>query len=503
MNLNFPKKRIIAFEVSGTEVRAAVVERAGARFQVENFASLKRARAEEDLPDVETIRQLSQRLSLSGGRVVFVTPLARAFDLPMDRGKIARLKHYQLQEAVQWEVEPYTGISGQNALIGVERERKAKLRPGEIAPEESDEENVTVSAIERNVYRAAKARFKVAGFSLVRIYPPDVAFFMPLYLESGDTPRAILEVGEDYSNFAILRARVPEQINTLSISLETLSSHLSGEAPVEGLEETLRFTVRQTPAPEPLIVSGPGAVDPQVLAFISGFCPNGARPLSLSRSAGLTESEDDPANAVFGTVVGAAIRELRSPKERLIGISDRLALVPRLKKSAYLMPLVATAVFVLLLGGHYLFMQHQDAVYQQRIKTLSEELKTRKNRVAKYEGFLKELKEIEAKIDFTQRKLFFFNQEADREIIHVIDCLRGIGAAVPDNVVLATLAGDTDAGRFTITGRSYDQRAIGRFAENLQGHPWCESVVIRKVEGSSGDGALKFELLVMTRIKPA
>ncbi|ABA88122.1 type IV pilus biogenesis ATPase and membrane protein PihI [Syntrophotalea carbinolica DSM 2380] len=501
MNPKLLQQKIVAFEVTGSEVRAAIVAKSGRKFRVLDFASIKRANHEEDLPEVDALRQLARRLNLTGGKVVFVTPLARAFELFMDRRKISNLKHYQLLEAVRWEVEPYTGISGQNALLGAERERKPKLGPGEIAPEESDEQTVTVSAIERNIYRAAKARFKAVGFSLVRIYPPDVSFFMPLHLDAGAAPRAILEVGEDYSNFAILRGGIPEQINTLSISLDTISSHLNGESPVEGLEETLKFTVRQAPSQEALLVSGSGAGNEEVLSYIAGFCPHGAKPLCLSRSAAFTDSVGDAASAAFGTVVGAGVRELRGARERLIGISDREALVPRLKKSAYLMPLVVTGIFVIFLGGHYLFMKHQDRAYKQRIDELSEQLKSRKRQVEKYDGLLAQLKKLEADIAFTENKIVFFEREADRVIVHVIACLRGIGAVVPENVVLTTVTGDAIEREFLVSGQCFDQKEIGLFASALQKKPWCESAVIQKVEADGQEGVLTFELTVKTRLE--
>ncbi len=500
MNLKFPEKKIIAFEVAGDEARAAVVTKKGKSFQVVDFASIKRDNREEDLPSLDTIRQLARRLHLSGGKVVFVTPLARAFELLMDRRKTARLKHYQLLEAVRWEIEPYTGISGQNALLGAEGERRPKPKPDEIVPEESDEQNVTVSAIERNVYRAAKARFRAGGFTLVRIYPPDVSFFMPLQLEKGHSPRAILEVGDDYSNFAILHGGVPEQINTLSISLETITSHLNGESLVDGLEETLKFTIRQAPAAEALMVSGTGATHDAVMDFISGFCPSGARPLRLDRAAAFTDAREDTAGAVFGTVVGAGLREIAGKRDRLVGISDVEALVPRLKKSAYLMPLAATGVFVLLLGSHYLFMKHQDSVYKKRIKVLNQELKSRTAQTEKYDSLQKELKKIEAEIAFAEKKIVFFSQEADKDIIHVIECLRGISASVPENVVLEALNRNGTSHDFAVSGHAYDQKQIGLFATALQKNPWCISAVIKKVAADGSGGNLQFEITIKTKM---
>ena len=195
---------------------------------------------EDDLPSVDALKALAERLQRSGGPAVFVTPMARAFDLLMDREKTAGFRHYQLVEAVRWEVEPYTGISGANALVGVEAMRRPEAAPGEVVFEDEDDQaTFNVSAIERNVYRAVRERFRAAGFSLVRIYPPDVTFYMPLMTAPAEAPRAILEVGEDYSNFAILRGGVPEQINTLSLSRDAIRTHVDGNGFSAELEDAL------------------------------------------------------------------------------------------------------------------------------------------------------------------------------------------------------------------------------------------------------------------------
>jgi hypothetical protein len=174
--------------------------------------------------------------------------------------------------------------------------------------------------------------------------------------------------------------------------------------------------------------------------------------------------------------------------------------VPRLKKSAYIMPLVATGVFAILLGGHYLFMKHQDSVYRMRIEELNKEMQSRKSQISKYDSLLAELKKLEAEIAFTEKKIVFFNKEADKEIMHVIACLRGIGAAVPENVVLLTVAHDGAGWEFVISGQCFDQKEIGLFASALQKNSWCESAVIRKIEADGQSGALKFELAVKTQL---
>ncbi len=490
-------RRLLAVEVAGDKIRAAVVRKSGKRIDIVDFAAMTRPDPEDDLPAVAVVKALAERLQHAGGPVVFVTPMARTFDLIMDRQKVAAMKTHQLKEAVKWEVEPYTGITGHNALIGVEPALQPILDPGDAVPEDDEAPvTVSVSAMERNVHRALKARFKAAGFNLLRVYPPDVTFFMPLLLQPGEAPRAILEVGEDYSNFAILHGRVPLQISTLSLSLESITTHLDGEVVSPELEESLRFTARQVPSPEPLVISGAGAAHHEVVAFIAGFCPNGARPLLLSRAAGITDAKDDPAHAVYAGAVGAAVRELLGGRERVMGIDDRIDPILRMKKSAYLAPLATAVILALLLLGHYGFMKHKEGVYKERIQALGAELKSRKADIAAYEGLLRENQQLQERISFARRRLKFISGRGDAELDHAIQCLTGIAESVCDRIVLSEVR-QVGADAYSVAGRALNLAAISRLTANLQKKSWCESAVLVKVEGEAA--ALKFELTVTGR----
>lgn len=481
-------------ELAGDDIRAALVRRKGRRFEVLDFATLKRPDPQDDLPDVDTLKALGERLGQATGPAVLVTPLARAFELLMDRKKISGLKHYQLRETVKWEVEPYTGITGASALIGVEPEKRVKARPGEIVSEDEDEQaTVTVAAIERNVYRAARERFKAAGYGLARIYPPEVAFYYALYMEAVEAPRALLEVGPDYSNFVILRGGVPEQISTLSLSLDSISAHLSGEVVSNELVDSLRFTVRQAPEPEPLVISGPGAGDAAVVDFIAGFRPNGARPLALSRTAGVADAREETAHAVFGTTVGAAVRELQGRHARQAGINDRMPLVPRLKQSVYLAPLATAVVLGVLLAGHYQYMKHQDRVYKARISTLKTELKARKAEIAKYDNLIQQQDALRKEIEMTRKRLAYIEGQADRQLDHLIACIGGLAEALSDQIVLKAILQD-GAATYTVTGSAFDLEALGIYATQLQEAAWCEAAVLRKLEKGADGQRLDFEM---------
>ena len=491
------EKKLLAVEVAGGYIRAAVVTTKGNGFEILDFSQVDRPDPEDDLPAIEAIKTLATRMDYTSGPAVYVTSLARAVEISMNRKKISKMKHYQLMEAVKWEVEPYTGVTGMQALIGVKKKEKTAPEPGMILEQDEEDIAVNVSVLERNIYRAIKERFKVAGFKLVRIYPPEVCFYMPVFIEEFDVPRAILDIGQDYSNFAILKGESPTLINTLPVSMEAIIDHLTGN-PSGELESTLKFTARQTPEPMPLIISGPGAGDRRIVDYISSICANGAETIALKKAAGLTGGGDDSLNAVYATVAGAGIRDLKSKKERLAGVNDAEPLVPRLKKSAYLMPLIATVLLIAFLFGHFQYMRWQESSFKSRIAKLSAELKEKKVRHSKYDKALKESEALKKKIELAKNRIAFATNKADEDIAHVINFFSDLAGLIPENVILEKLIQENRL-EYRVAGKSLDLSSVGGFATKMQEKRWCESVVIKSIEKTEAD-RLSFEFSIKTRV---
>ncbi len=493
-------KKLLSIEVASRHIRAALLEKNGNLYKILDLLQMDRPDPEDDLPSIDAIKTLASRLKYDFGPVVFVTPLARAVEIPMDRGKISGMKHYQIMEAAKWEVEPFTGITGANALVGVEKVEQPSFNPGMVIEFEDDEDTflVNVSVIEKNVYRAVRERFKEAGLSLKRIYAPDVCFYMPLFMQESKIPRAILEIGTDYSNFAILKGNRPSLINTLTISTESIEAHLSGENPSEELEEVLKHTAKQVPEPEPLVISGQGAENNKIVNYISSFCANGAKPIIIVKTSGVKSSGDEGSNAVYATVAGAGIRELKSAKKRLAGINDTEPLVPRLKKSAYIMPLAATIFLFIILFSHFQYMKFSEKSMKTKIKTITAELKRRNARILKYDTAVKKVEDIKKKIEHAKKKIVFVKKNADEDIRYVINLFFGTSGSVPESVVLKTLA-QNNLYEYRLSGISLDLSSIGNFATKIQEKEWCKSVIIESVKKEDPVN-LKFKFLIKSRI---
>jgi len=492
-------KKLLAVEVAGKHLRAALLEKKGKLYEILDLLQMDRPNPEDDLPGIDAIKTLASRFGYDSGPVVFVTPLARAVEIPMDGSKISGMKHYQLMEAAKWEVEPFTGVTGTNALVGVEKMDQDSLDPGMVI-DVDDEATVpvNVSVIEKNIYRAVRERFKAAGLSLKRIYAPDVCFYMPLFMQKFETPRAILEIGADYSSFAILKGDKPSLINTLTASTESIEAHLSGENPSEELEGALRHTARQTPEPEPLIISGEGAGNKKIVDYISSFCANSAKPIMLAKASAVKSSGNEGSNAVYATVTGAGVRELESVKKRLIGISDIEPLVPRLKKSAYMMPLIVTALLFAVLFGHFQYMKFSEKSMKAKIKSITAELEKRNARISKYDQAIKEAEDIKNRIEHTKKKIAFVKGKADEDIEHVIKLFFGISGSIPESVVLETLV-QNSLHEYRLSGISSDLSSVGDFATRIQKKKWCESVVIESVK-KEDPANLRFEFSIKSRI---
>ena len=469
---------MLAIEVNGAYILGAVVVKRGNRVRVSNFVSLDRANPTDDIPDPANIQEIVQRLGYSDRAVVFITPLARSVQISMNRPKVEKLRQYQLEDALRWEVEPYTGIAGSQAIVGAERGSPVENEELMILTEDEEELDVNVSVIEQNVYRAMKQIFKRTGLRLVRIYPPEACFYMPLFMEKVEGAQAVFDVGADYASFTIVKGNSPKQINTVPLGKEVLHELVeSGEA--NDARQSLEFLLKQVPGPLPMIVTGLGATDPAIVAFLDKLCEPGARPLMLSRESRIAGAEHDTMNAMFGVVAGAAIRELQGRKFQLIGITDVIPLPVKIRQSGHVLPLVATVALALGLFGHYEYMKISREKYSDRTAELSKELQKRQQTQAVYDGLQTELTDLKKDISNRRKQIDFLQRGSDSGLDHIVQVLRSF-YLLPQSILLDSVIQD-DNNRYTLVGRAVDMQDVGKFAVRLQGFAWCRAVHIKEM----------------------
>ncbi|MGI6656190.1 MAG: hypothetical protein ACOX5Z_05085 [Desulfobulbus sp.] len=489
-----PTRRMLAVEISGHHIIGAVAKRKGRRLAVENFVTIERSNPTDDLPDPANLRELMERLEYPAGPMVLVTPMARSVQITMNRAKVKRLRQHQLCDALRWEVEPYTGISGTQALIGAERISPAEQEELVLLAGDEEEMDVNVSVIEQNVYRAMRQVCKRAKLRLIRLYPPEVCFFMPLFLHQPETAQAVFDIGQDYANFTVIKGRQPKQINTYPLGRDVLMELVEGSEADE-VRQSLDFLLRQVPGPLPLLLTGIGATQQAIVDYLHGRCEYGVSVLELHRDDKLGRSAHDSQNAVYAIAAGAALRELSGPAWRLIGITDAVPLPVVIRQSGHLLPIGAAVLMVGALLGHYGYMKTANERYKAQTKKLESQIRERKQKFESHDKMESELKELEKKVADHKRKIAFLQEGADDNLIHLEQVL-GSFFTLPLEMRLDSLAQNKE-GKYLVMGMAPNSAIIAHFAVHLQQHPWCRAVSIKTLE-QKDDYEVAFQMELAT-----
>ena len=496
-------RKIIAFSITGKNLQAAVLKKSGRnRVEIIDYASSELGdEADHSIPQTEDMIKLSQRLGYNSGSAVFVSPLVQFTDVQLLHKKVINLKPHQLNESVKWEVEPLVGISGSNALTAAAFDESDNNEVDLLLIDEADYEvSVSVSVIEANVYRALKKRFKSAGFSLTRIYPPDVCFY---YLNTNNNPgkkSAVIDIGEEFANFIVLEDKKPTSINTYALNAESIIDLALG-IPQPELEKALGHIFSQVPENEPLIITGSGSQDRRIIEYLDHHCPTGAKALVADKAESLGKNRINQSSGVFASVIGAAIRELNAGKEIRLGITDKEILSQRIKKSAYLMPLIVVSMLATLLLLHYFYMRYQRSRYEDQIVILTKKIEDNKSRKAEYDSLNLTVNNLNSDIELIEKKIRYIEVGSDSGLDQLTSFLN-VFNAIPQklihrSIVLSKIE-QKSPNIFVVSGTSSDLDSVGRLALGLQKYKWCESAGIHTVEENER-GRISF--VVITKLK--
>ncbi|WP_031388211.1 hypothetical protein [Desulfonatronum thiodismutans] len=477
--LPMPGTLCLGVEYVEDEVRAALVRAKGREREIMEFVAVKAPEAGDDLPGIAQLQEIRNRLNCKQNiQTVFVTPLARLVVLPMNRERVLSMRSHLLTEAVKWEAETYTGVPGHQSLAGVEVE-KLRVEPGQIR-EELEEIMVQVAVLEQNIYRAARERFRMAGLKLARVYPGEVCFHVPLLYQHEESDRGVLEIGAASSGFALLRGGSTLAINAMNVTAEMIRAHLDGRTMTD-LEDSLRFNFGQAPGPLPVALTGVGAMDHRIVAFLRTLAPTGVEPVLLQRTSGLTAagSEEGP---MFATAAGAAMRELGGKGMQAIGISDAVPPAVRIRQSIYLMPLAAASFLFVVLLGHNLLMRYQESDLSERRRDIEAQLSERKkehDEVKRLEG---DIQKVEEQVRELRRQVAYVRDEWDKPLRDRIKLYEALILHLPMTVALSDVReNQREPGRIFVSGEAVSASAILEYALRLREDAGL-SVVVRRLE---------------------
>lgn len=485
-----PVRKVLALDLSGGQLIGAVVELKGRESKIDNFVAIDRTNPGDDLPDPVNVQEIVDRLDYDGMGVVLVTPMARSVQITMNRAKVDKLRQHQLCDALRWEVEPYTGVSGTQAMIGAEKGGPVERDNILLLAEDDMETDVNVSVIEQNVFRAMKQILKRCKLKLLRIYPPEACFFMPLFLEPMEGAQAVFDIGADYANFTVVKGKQPKQINTFPLGRDVLLEMIDSDEQGTEAEQSLAFLLGQVPGPLPLILTGIGATVDRIVAHLDQASEYGARRIELARASHMGKSGHEGMNAMYSIAVGAAMRELSGRVWRDIGITDTVPLGLRVRQSVYLVPLGVAGLLAVALIGHYAYMKNCKVRYVKETARLEGQIKERKQKHDAYEKLKKELGELEQKTDQIKKKITFLQSGSDDNLIH-IDRVSNAFLHLPISMRLESIQQERE--KYVLKGVADDFEAVGSAAVTLQGYSWCKVVEIKTLEPGS-DGDLRFTI---------
>ncbi len=474
-------KKIIAFAITGRYLQAAVIKKKGkSNIEIIDYAQTELSEdADLSIPQTEDLVQLAERVGYRSGSAVFVSSLVQFTDVQLLQKKVEFLKQYQLNESVKWEVEPLVGISGSNAITAASYDAADDNDVDLLLMEDEEQEvSVSVSVIEANVHRALKKRFKSAGFSLQRIYPPDICFYVLTSHTQPGKKAAVLDIGEEFANFIVLEDQKPTSINTYALNAESIIDLTLG-VPQPELEKAIAHIFTQIPGDEPLVIIGFGAQDARIIEYLDQHSPTGAKGLSVKKADSLGKNSQSQSSAVFANVIGAAIRELKGGREVKLGVTDKEILSQRIKKSAYLMPLIGVSFLAFLLLLHYALMRYQRSNYEYQIKELTAKIESTESRKKKYDQLKGEVDKLDLSVSLAKKKIKYIEVGSDKGIEQLTSFL-DVFNSIPRNIVLSKIE-QKQEDKFEISGTSSDLDSVGKMALGLQENEWCKSANIVNV----------------------
>lgn len=468
---------MLALELGDSVIRAAVVRGGPGRYVVTTCFEIPRLGGQygSDAPLVsEEVAAVMKRLGGKADKFVLVGQDVRTAHLDMESSKLKAMKPLQIKEALRWEAEAYTGISGSEAMVGYEL--IGDWRSGKRA-------DVQVSVCTADFYRQIKDIFSAVGLKLRRVYCEEACFPSAALSQSSRNELIVAHVGELTTKVVHIRSGQPVAFSSTAVGAEAVKSYLKDESTSGDLEDRLRepFVSIKTDDAE-LIVCGPGGCDESVVAFTGLSAGMKASPLRMQGEA-MANRSDAP---LYATAVGAAIRELGYVKNgRLAGITDAVPLGKQLRNRIHVFPIVIVALLLAVFMGLHLMNHHQRTENEKSLAQAKTQLKKLKDKHAYYNALkrqLSTLRKTERRIQARQR---FLDSGACGRIDLMEKFLDSLTKLVPQDMRLCEICKEGE-NRYVLHGEALSAGALNSLATALQNESWCLSASSKNVSRKTG-----------------
>ncbi len=461
MKLN---KTILALELCESVIRAAVVARRGAGgYGVIECVEVPRGErdyADEAVVSAEDIAAVTARLGSKPGATVLVSHDVRTVHLGMDQNKLREMKPSQIQQALRWEAEAYSGVPAADSMVGYELPDGAGSRK---------QVEIPVAVFATGDYRELKQTLADCRLRLKRLYSDEAALPPAAAFGNGQADALVAGVEEWKTTVFTIRANGPTTCTTVPIGAESIKKYLAGEGSAE-VEATLRESFEAVDIPaQTVLVSGPGGDDETVVGFIGLAADRKAKPLPIRCEAGTAVA----GKAKFAVAIGAGLRELGFARSsRTIGISDAIPLSRQIRKRVHIFPVALAAVVLLGFLLAYLHIQHQESRCKGELSDVRSRLREIESIAKDIDGLKKRRARLEIQRKTIRGKTRFLTHGAGRELVLIESFLDALMELTPAEMQLSEISQDGE-NKYIITGEAMSLEPINKLATELQKQQWC------------------------------
>ncbi len=447
---------VLAVEIDGMTLRAAVIRRNFKGFTVSDCLKIDRA-GESDLITAEELSMLTSRIARCPKNAVVISPLAVVIEVAMDKKRVRKMRPYQLKEALRWEAEPYMTIPAAESLVGYE----LGLDTGEGNVE------LWVSMMPEEDYRSLKETFAGSGLKLKKVYPPDVCFPVAAMPASKRKDRVVVDLGRQTMKAALIEDGEIATFRTLPTSLAATRAHLDG-LPAPELESSLKdiFAAWDIAGRE-VVLTGPGGLDADIVDFFRNGLGFNAAALELPAGAG--------GGPEYASVTGAGLRQLRVfGGWKTVGLDDGVDLGLLIRQRVQILPVVAVLMVVVLFLGHYFYLRNQLDRAGAEVGALT----AQKEAYTRLQG---EAAELENQVAALKQKAEFIEGHAlDSEKILLLllsVAARSGGGGEISRLNVQYLPGD----QISLEGQGMSPASVDLLALTMQKETWCKHAMVESI----------------------
>ena len=463
---------VLAIEIDGMTLRAAVIQKGWRGYTISDAHVLKREETADsepgELPTTGELQQLLLRVGKIPRRVVLVSQQGTLVDISAPSMRVRKLRADQIKEMLSWEVEPYTGLTAPEVLVGYEIRSKST----------GEQLEIEVTALAKSAYQELKELLLRQNIKLRRVYLPEHCFPLAILFEAfeGDEEQVqiVVDIGGQNTRVALINNGQVAAHRLVPLGYQAIRMHLDGlidETLEPALLEALDWGTAVIKSATKVIICGSGSNDPGLLDFFKEHLKIPAEVLKILAAGDNDKEEFWPAE--FAAVIGAGLRELGFAKMKPgVGIDDHIPLMKLIRERVHFFPIIVVTAILILFLGHYAYLSAQLEQVKTQTDLQAAELSEIKSATAQVQELTEKISSLAEKKELIEKKISFLEIGLTGQGQQLQLFLATLVMQKPAEITLQTvIPGDTSC--YLVKGKSKTVSGVNILALRMQNQPWC------------------------------